>query len=333
MEQVADDDIEVIDRIIIFVCLNDVSQVRVNALAVLCNEFNNPYMIHGCMDAGVTPVLAHMISDPDFTTRERASRALSIAAADAVGIDFILSQSVVPDILKGASDPTIEVRTNTYKCLYNLTRVPEGINTVVEAGGPELLVKAVGAEDTACQPYMLSAIQNLVKTQRGLAEASFYKAVKVCIALLASESDAVVMQAARTLGFICFSDKEKDEAISENGVPVLCAILGNELSSLAVCSAVTSALMSITSTDEGKRQMGSSSGIEVVKRTLQGASDRIILVNTLKLISNCAVFPSSRALMAEDEAFLVKLEKLASSADSLLSRHAQLALKAVNFMP
>lgn len=285
------------------------------------------------MEAGVTPVLAQMISDADFTTRERASRALSIAASDAIGLDFILTQDVVPDILKGAGDPTVEVRTNTYKCMYNLTRVPAGINTVVEAGGPQLLVKAVAEEKPSCQVHMLGTVQNLVKTQRGLAEASFYKAVKVCISLLRSPDEAVVVQAARTLGFICFSDKEKDEAIAEGGVPTLCEILGADVSSSAVRNAVSSALMSITSADEGKRQMGSCGGIEVVMSTLLGCTDRIILVNTLKLISNCAVFPSSRALMVADETFLAKLSELAESSDTMLSRHAGLALKAVNFRP
>ena len=36
VEQVGDEDLE----------------VRVNALAVICDEFNNPYSIHGCVDAG-----------------------------------------------------------------------------------------------------------------------------------------------------------------------------------------------------------------------------------------------------------------------------------------
>lgn len=317
VEQVADDDVE----------------VRVNALGVLCEEFNNPYMIQGCMDAGVTAVLAQMICDPDFTTRERASRALSTAAGDAIGIRFLLAEKVVPDILKGSDDPTIEVRMNTYKCLYNLTRVPDGIDTVVDAGGAQMLVKAVGDEDPSCQGYMLSTIQNIVKTQRGLAEASHYKAVKVCISLLGSSDDAVVIQAARALGFICFSDKEKDEAIEEKGVSILCGLLGRSNATVGMSIAVTSALMSLTSADEGKRQMGAVGGIDAVMHMLLGTSDRIITVNTLKLISNCAVSPSSRALMVANADFLAKLTELTESADSMMNRHAGLALKAVNFTP
>ena len=54
--------------------------VRINALAVVCDEFNNPYSISGCAQAGIIKVLASMVADPDFTTRERASRALALAA-------------------------------------------------------------------------------------------------------------------------------------------------------------------------------------------------------------------------------------------------------------
>jgi hypothetical protein len=71
------------------VCSDDVN-VRVNALSVLCDEFANPFSVQGCMKAGVATVLAKMISDPDYLTRERATRALAMAAKDANGIINIL---------------------------------------------------------------------------------------------------------------------------------------------------------------------------------------------------------------------------------------------------
>ena len=61
-------------------------QVRVNALEVLCDELHNPMAVVGLVDAGVIPTLNKQTRvDPDPLTRERASKALSIAANDANG--------------------------------------------------------------------------------------------------------------------------------------------------------------------------------------------------------------------------------------------------------
>lgn len=73
IEQVAGDDLD----------------VRINALAVLCDDFNNPYNISGSAQVGAIKILAAMVSDPDYTTRDRSSKALAIAARDANGIKII----------------------------------------------------------------------------------------------------------------------------------------------------------------------------------------------------------------------------------------------------
>ena len=104
------------------VCSDNVD-VRVNALAVVCDEFSNPYSIQGCMKAGLAMTLAKMISDPDFSTRERATRALAMAAQDANGVAAILEQHVVlVEILNGIKDPSEAVRSNVYNCfvLYRI---------------------------------------------------------------------------------------------------------------------------------------------------------------------------------------------------------------------
>ena len=61
------------------------------------------------------------------------------------------------------------------------------------------------------------------------------------------------MHAARTLGFLCFAEAAKETAIVEGGVPGLVALLRMQPNDVKV--AATSALMAITSTDEGKRQV------------------------------------------------------------------------------
>ena len=70
-------------------------QVKQNALTVLCGEFSNPVSIRGCIEAGIMQVLASYIArDEDDTTRERASKALALAAWDANGRVAMLEEGV-----------------------------------------------------------------------------------------------------------------------------------------------------------------------------------------------------------------------------------------------
>lgn len=142
----------------------------------------------------VIPLLGQLITDVDFNSRERASKALAIAAADACGILAILSQGVVLDILKGVFDPTVEVRKNVYECIYNVTRLPEGIDACVDGNASSSLVNNLPNEDPRVQPMILRTIQNLVRTAKGLSEVGLCKGVNVCIEMLKSSDEEVIVQ-------------------------------------------------------------------------------------------------------------------------------------------
>ena len=98
------------------------------------------------------------------------------------------------DILKGVFDPTVEVRKNVYECILNVTRLPEGIDACVDGNAASSLVNNLPNEDSIVQPIILKTIQNLVKTAKGLSEVSVCKGVEVCIEMLKSSQEEVVVQ-------------------------------------------------------------------------------------------------------------------------------------------
>eukprot|EP00607_Mallomonas_marina_P008246 CAMPEP_0182416594 /NCGR_PEP_ID=MMETSP1167-20130531/955_1 /TAXON_ID=2988 /ORGANISM="Mallomonas Sp, Strain CCMP3275" /LENGTH=342 /DNA_ID=CAMNT_0024589527 /DNA_START=113 /DNA_END=1144 /DNA_ORIENTATION=- len=305
--------------------------VRINALSVLCDEFNNPYSIHGCVQAGAISVLADMIVDSDYTTRDKASLALSIAARDANGLTAILEFEVIPNILEGINDPTSKVRGQVYECLYQITRTTDGILASVSAGVTVALVKIVLEEDDILQPLILRSIYNICKDHQGLLDALTSGAVPTCINLLSdpkNTQEEVIVDAARTLGFICFADEAKDEAIEAGAVPTLVELL--KIQTTVVRSATTLALMAITSTDEGKRQMLPSGAVPMLIDLLRD-SDRTVKANTLKIVSNTAVSPEARTLLRTDPDCMSILKEMASDscADKFLCKHAKAALAAV----
>lgn len=314
VEQVADDNIE----------------VRINALAVLCDEFNNPYSIYGCAKAGVVKVLASMVTDPDYTTRDRASLALAIAARDANGLTAILEDEAIPDILQGINDPTISVRAQVYECLFHSTRTTDGVYACVNAGVTKEFVAAVSNEDDELKSMILRTLHNLFQVELGLTDALESGAVKVLIELLANDLPDVKVQAARALGFLCFADSAKDDAIDTGAVTGLVSLLRDPL--IEVRAAATLALMAVTSTDEGKRQILPCGGVPILIDLLSDR-DRIVRLNTLKVLSNVSVYPTVRELLKSDEDCVVRLTNLCSCGDALTEKHAKIALEATNWQP
>lgn len=316
VEQVADGNIE----------------VRVNALLALCDEVNNPYSIFGICDAGVVPILAAMCNDSDYTTRLRASQALAVMATDANGLETILSEKAIDEIIKGMYDPAEVIRKNIYTCIMHSTRTADGVEACVYAGVTERFAHCLPDEIPSLKTLLLKTLHNMCSQAPGLENALASGVVIKCIELLTSTYSDVRAEAARTLGFICFSDAAKDEALEHNGVGVICSLLANLDELTNVKAAASLALMAITTTDEGKRQMDVEEYINSIIALLYD-ENRTVKLNALKIISNIAVYPSIRHVLKEDNSCLLVMKRLKNGDDPLVVKHANFALEAVQWMP
>lgn len=321
-------------------------EVRINALAVLCDEFQNPYSIEGCARGGVIGVLSKMIKDPDYTTRVRATKALSIAAGDANGVRFMLEDdtAVIPQIVEGVEDPSELVRGNVYKCLLGVTRTVEGTDSCVKYDVAKAFVNVLGNETDSLKPTMLQALHNMVGSENGLVSAIDANTVGICIELLAKSGVSadlysefeplIISDAAKTLGFMCFDGRAKIEALQKGAIENIIQLLKTKGAILATDakSSITVALMAITTTNEGKIQVHAHNGIENITALLYDSS-KVVVLNTLKIVSNIAVYPPSREVLNADSTCVVKLRKLCKSEDALVAKHAALTLAAVSWKP
>ena len=323
-------------------------QVRINALEVLCDEFQNPFSVEGCVREDIIKVLAVMVTDADYTTRVRATKALSLAAIDSNGLLSILESNVIPQILLGVNDPSDIVRGNIYNCLYNVTKAGVGAQACVTHGVITSFVKVLSGENDSLKPTILKAIQNMVDIDPGLVAAIMCNAVEICIKLIRKSSDyafkngpgssysefetQILSDAAQALGLMCFDGRAKLPALASGAVEQLVKILKIPSYSSVVKASITTALMAITITDEGKIQIYKYDGVDCVLALLYDDS-RVVVLNALKIISNIAVYPKSREIIVTDSTCVVKLRKLSKSEDKLVSKHATIALAAANWVP
>lgn len=321
-------------------------EVRRNALSVLCEEFQNPYAVEGCCREGVISIIADMVSDADYITRERASQALSIAAGDSNGFLKILESEAIPLILQGVDDPSEVVRGHIFKCLLRVTQSNVGVEAAVQFKVIVSFVKVLRNESNALKPILLQAIHNMVGSEGGLLLAIEADAVAICIDLLKkkpietedgnlefSGSDLLILaDAARTLGFMCLDGRAKLSALQNGAVEQLIRLLKVPQLKTEVKQSITIALMAITITDEGKIQIYKFDGVDSVLALLYDDSKMVVL-NALKIISNIAVYPRNREIIVTDSTCLVKLRKLSKSEDLMVARHAGIALAAASWTP
>lgn len=310
--------------------------IRINALAVLCDEVNNPYSIASCAKVGCIRILANMVVDPDFITRDRASKALSICAKDANGVQAILDDNVVGIILLGLKDNSEAVRTNVYECFYHLSRTAAGSNACVESKAAVMFVEAISKENDSLKSLILKCIYNLVGSDQGRYDAIAASVIEICIQLIKENKEHaldITIQATRTLGFICFDEDAKDKAINCDAMSVLFTLLKDKsINSIDLKSTITMTLMAITSTDEGKRQILTCDGIDCLV-SLLNEDNRVVQLNALKVISNAAVYPPNRVRFLQDHGCITLLNKIKDSDDIMLKKHATTAFESVNWKP
>lgn len=335
--------------------------VRINSLTVLCDEFHNAVSIDGYTREDVINILTKMITDPDYITRVKVTEALSLASNDAGGSRAIIDygDEYIPMILQGANDPSEVVRGSIYITLVNLTKTMEGLELCVQYNIPKAFVIALSKEIDSLLPILLKGIHNIVRNEIGLSQILNNHGLQICIELINksitnlefgneepySEYEAEILsESAKTLGFICFDGNAKQQAIELNIIKrildlflLIKKIKNQKVINMIIPShtkaSLTIILMALTSTNEGKIQVSKIDfGIDAIIIGLYD-DNRVIILNTLKIISNISVFPPNRAIINSDSTCIVKLRKLSKSDDVFVAKHATIALNAASWNP
>lgn len=123
------------------------------------------------------------------------------------------------------------------------------------------------------------------------------------------------------------------QAVEGGAVVELINVLGSSTGDNEMLSAGSLALMAVTSTDEGKRQLGEFASTVELLVDLLHCNEKVVMLNALKVIANAAVLPSLRNQLKRSEACLSTLERLVGGSDDFVKRHARTTLDAVMWKP
>lgn len=254
------------------------------------------------------------------------------------------------------SDTDGTVRVNTYQALLGLSGNREGAAALVSDDYLAIFMSKIEWEGPVVQSLILQTLHNAVGGMRGVTEALSHKAVEICIKLLGSPNTSVRCgsgidyarlqgccspdahdaahcrkEAASALTLLCFAEPAKEIAIQNQAVNILANTITD--TEAAVRAAAASALMAITTTDEGKKQIFPCGGVHKLMRLLDDESDTVIL-NALKTLANAAVFPDARRALRDDVKFLTRLEHLRSRGENpVLQKHAEITRSVVLWNP
>ena len=311
--------------------------VRVNALTALCDALSDPEQAGGCAASGVVDTLnAHVSEGTDAPTRVLAAKALSRCARDSRAARAMVESETPLKIREAAlNDAEQDVRVHCYDALIRLGGGPRrGARALVAGGYPAALVAKAEAETVGLQPQCLDLLTCCLGDEQGLTEALEAGGIATCLSLLASLDSSVRAAAGRCLASLCFAAQAKDAAVEANAVDVLCGLLDDP--DLGARRAACAALVSITTTDEGKRRMvNDARPRDAIPLLISLLSERDAPLATiaLKCVANVSVHPKLREQLREDEACLGAIEALCGGDDVLVARHARVAKDAVLWEP
>ena len=134
-------------------------------------------------------------------------------------------------------------------------------------------------------------------------------------------------------------DLEFHAAVEADAVDILCALL--EDPDLGARRAACAALVSVTTTDEGKRRMVPAEprprDAVAAIIALLAEPDAYLTTTACKLVANVAVHPKVRAQLREDKECLPAIDALiagpGTDQDALIAQHARIAKDAVLWEP
>ena len=313
--------------------------VRNLALKALADELLNQQVLAECLREKVMRPLLSFLSNDDSSCRLLASKALSVACRATLGTEAALDEDCIPELLLCIRGSTKEVKKNIFDVLYYISGSQSGVEAcVLRQEVVEVLIQSIDKE-TMSKYEILLTLNNIVSGHHeGLLQALQADAIEVLMRQYRDNTNNIQIRTAsiKLLGFICFNDKGREITSKLNAVPTCIEIISQIQDTLLISSTLI-ALMALTIDDAGKIQVYTCLPDGQAVRSLLSFiynDNKAIRLNTMKLISNIAVYPHTRAIILTDERCVKQLrEYSADTSDAMISKHAKVALDIVYWQP
>jgi hypothetical protein len=288
-----------------------------------------------------------MLSSENSITRILSGQALESASKSSIGITAILDAQCLSILMATLTDDHDELRSNTFKIICAMTNFARGVDACVKEKNVVQVLMVSISKKRNCTETNLQTLFNIITcNEDGLRQAYSSQAVIHCLDLIndIDQKISIRILAMKTLGFMCFDDDSRKQAFNLDAVKIHATFLENVSVQNALyigidfdlLAATLLVLNGLTTDDDGKRTIYSCLGpgktIEYIIPLIH-VEHTAVRLNTVKLLSNIAVLPTTRSILLSNSSFLEQLSKLTKDANITLAKHANIALKAINWKP
>jgi len=276
------------------------------------------------VESGAVAVLTQLISSSDALVRERTAQVLALLATVQQGVDAMIVDGTVPELLKAMQDSSEATRHHVHATLHKIGELPAGITAIVAAGGTAMLV-AVCKENIS--PDALLTLKSCLKDPQGLSDALDSKAIGVMVKALDQKNEYVLQHALKNITFLTNPDAAKKEAIEEGAVAPVTKLLQH--AEWPVRSAAASALGSIALDIEGKKQAMEGGAAEALIALLRDKNMPVVLLSVRALAvlaewkRQVLCTPQEGVYRSVFDKALPQLRLLTSSQDRTLAKSAR----------
>jgi hypothetical protein len=311
-------------------------KLRNNRLATLPNIFLNSQTLSSCINEGVIEVLLNLLLDEESKNISIVSNSLSVAFRLELAISKALENDCVPILMNAYERNESGANEHLLSCLYNITRFKQGVLACVEKS--HVIEKVLNGMKNNSETKIISykILYNMISTDKeALKQALETGIIKDLLEEITEESNTIEVKTliAKILGFMCFHATARSTVAENSGLSKIVSLLKTCKDENFTASLLLS-IVAMTTDDDGKLKFhaypSDGEAIAFVIPQLY-KTNRSIVLNTLKVLSNVAVYPITRSYILADSEAMIFLNNLHKSSDTLISKHADIALRVIQW--
>jgi hypothetical protein len=292
--------------------------------------------IVSAVKTGILDTLMAALVDPDDDMRTQTCIVLELVVKNATGQQALLGRGteylakILSAVDDSCSDVVIEALRVLAACNMSFNE-NESTKRLIRIGAVPIYVRKLRDSDDGVVCSACTAIGKVFDVKEGFIHVMEAGGVAALTDAIRRASEIMVLvEVAEVLSLVAFYGAGKQAAIQCRTAELLIPHIPHE--SVAVRSSIAAALAALTVSERGKSQAIEGGVVDIVANALLQESERDVLMNQIKVVSNIAEHPVARPVL---ESIVPRLQEIAQLAQGYepLVQAADRAVAIIQWVP